>query len=162
LDEAAAIVKADALSVVSKIRQMQDRSRLLEREIETLKAKLAAQAGSDLLSQIVQINGQQVLVAQLDGVDAKSLRTTLDDLKNRLQSAVLLLAAVNDDKVSLIAGVTADLTAKVKAGELVNLVAQQVGGKGGGRPDMAQAGGTDVAALPAALKSAQAWLEERL
>jgi alanyl-tRNA synthetase len=101
-------------------------------------------------------------VAQLDGVDAKSLRTTLDDLKNRLQSAVLLLAAVNDDKVSLIAGVTADLTAKVKAGELVNLVAQQVGGKGGGRPDMAQAGGTDVAALPAALKSAQAWLEERL
>ena len=162
LDEAASIVKADALSVVSKIRQMQERSRLLEREIETLKAKLAAQAGNDLLSQIVQINGQQVLVAQLDGVDAKSLRTTLDDLKNRLQSAVLLLAAVNDDKVSLIAGVTTDLTGKVKAGELVNLVAQQVGGKGGGRPDMAQAGGTDVAALPAALKSAQAWLEERL
>jgi len=162
LDEAAAIVKADALSVVSKIRQMQDRTRHLEREIEALKAKLAAQAGNDLLSQIMQINGQQVLVAQLDGVDAKSLRTTLDDLKNRLQSAVLLLAAVNDDKVSLIAGVTADLTAKVKAGELVNVVAQQVGGKGGGRPDMAQAGGTDVAALPGALKSVQAWLEERL
>ena len=162
LDEAAAIVKADALSVVSKIRQMQDRTRHLEREIEALKAKFAAQAGNDLLSQIMQINGQQVLVAQLDGVDAKSLRTTLDDLKNRLQSAVLLLAAVNDDKVSLIAGVTADLTAKVKAGELVNVVAQQVGGKGGGRPDMAQAGGTDVAALPGALKSVQAWLEERL
>ena len=162
LDEAAAIVKADALSVVSKIRQMQDRTRHLEREIEALKAKLAAQAGNDLLSQIMQINGQQVLVAQLDGVDAKSLRTTLDDLKNRLQSAVLLLAVVNDDKVSLIAGVTADLTAKVKAGELVNVVAQQVGGKGGGRPDMAQAGGTDVAALPGALKSVQAWLEERL
>ena len=162
LDEAAAIVKADALSVVSKIRQMQDRTRHLEREIEALKAKLAAQAGNDLLSQIMQINGQQVLVAQLDGVDAKSLRTTLDDLKNRLQSAVLLLAAVNDDKVSLIAGVTADLTAKVKAGELVNVVAQQVGGKGGGRPDMAQAGGTDVAALPGALKSVQSWLEERL
>ena len=162
LDEAAAIVKADALSVVSKIRQMQDRTRHLEREIEALKAKLAAQAGNDLLSQIMQINGQQVLVAQLDGVDAKSLRTTLDDLKNRLQSAVLLLAAVNDDKVSLIAGVTADLTAKVKAGVLVNVVAQQVGGKGGGRPDMAQAGGTDVAALPGALKSVQAWLEERL
>lgn len=162
LDEAAAIVKADALSVVSKIRQMQDRTRHLECEIEALKAKLAAQAGNDLLSQIMQINGQQVLVAQLDGVDAKSLRTTLDDLKNRLQSAVLLLAAVNDDKVSLIAGVTADLTAKVKAGELVNVVAQQVGGKGGGRPDMAQAGGTDVAALPGALKSVQAWLEERL
>ena len=141
---------------------MQDRTRHLEREIEALKAKLAAQAGNALLSQIMQINGQQVLVAQLDGVDAKSLRTTLDDLKNRLQSAVLLLAAVNDDKVSLIAGVTADLTAKVKAGELVNVVAQQVGGKGGGRPDMAQAGGTDVAALPGALKSVQAWLEERL
>ncbi len=162
LDEAASIVKADALSVVSKIRQMQERSRLLEREIETLKAKLASQAGNDLLSQIMQINGQQVLVAQLEGVDAKSLRTTMDDLKNRLQSVVMLLAAVNDGKVSLIAGVTADLTSKVKAGELVNLVAQQVGGKGGGRPDMAQAGGTDAAALPGALKSVQSWLEERL
>ena len=162
LDEAAAIVKADALSVVSKIRQMQDRTRHLEREIEALKAKLAAQAGNDLLSQIMQINGQQVLVAQLDGVDAKSLRTTLDDLKNRLQSAVLLLAAVNDDKVSLIAGVTADLTAKVKAGELVNVVAQQVGGKGGGRPDMAQAGGTQPEGLPSALERVIPWLEERL
>ena len=162
LDEAASIVKADALSVVSKIRQMQERSRLLEREIETLKAKLASQAGNDLLSQIMQINGQQVLVAQLEGVDAKSLRTTMDDLKNRLQSGVMLLAAVNDGKVSLIAGVPADLTSKVKAGELVNLVAQQVGGKGGGRPDMAQAGGTDAAALPGALKSVQSWLEERL
>ena len=110
----------------------------------------------------MQINGQQVLVAQLEGVDAKSLRTTMDDLKNRLQSVVMLLAAVNDGKVSLIAGVTADLTSKVKAGELVNLVAQQVGGMGGGRPDMAQAGGTDAAALPGALKSVQSWLEERL
>ncbi len=162
LDEAAAIVKSDHLSVVSKIRQMQERSRLLEREIETLKAKLAAQAGSDLLSQVVDINGQKVLISQLDGVDAKALRTTMDDLKNRLESAVLLLAAVNEGKVSLIAGVTADLTQKVKAGELVNLVAQQVGGKGGGRPDMAQAGGTDVDALPNALKSVQPWLEERL
>ncbi len=162
LDEAAAIVKSDHLSVVSKIRQMQERSRLLEREIETLKAKLASQAGSDLLSQVVDINGQKVLISQLDGVDAKALRTTMDDLKNRLESAVLLLAAVNEGKVSLIAGVTADLTSKVKAGELVNLVAQQVGGKGGGRPDMAQAGGTDVNALPGALKSVQPWLEERL
>ena len=160
LDEAAAIVKADALSVVSKIRQMQDRTRHLEREIEALKAKLAAQAGNDLLSQIMQINGQQVLVAQLDGVDAKSLRTTLDDLKNRLQSAVLLLAAVNDDKVSLIAGVTADLTAKVKAGELVNVVAQQVGGKGGGRPDMAMAGGKMIDKLDEVLSSVPKIIEK--
>ncbi len=162
LDEAAAIVKSDAFSVAGKIRQMQDRTRLLEREIETLKAKLAAQAGGDLLSQVIEINGQKVLVAQLDGVDAKALRTTMDDLKNRLNSAVLLLSAVNDDKVSLIAGVTADLTGKVKAGELVNMVALQVGGKGGGRPDMAQAGGTDVTALPQALESVHSWLEERL
>ena len=139
-----------------------DRTRLLERELEQLKAKLASQAGANLLNQVVQVNGQQVLVAELEGVDPKSLRTTLDELKNRLQSGILLLATVADGKVSLIAGVTNDLTVKVKAGELVNMVAQQVGGKGGGRPDMAQAGGTDPQALPAALERVIPWLEERL
>ena len=117
---------------------------------------------TDLQSQVVSVNGQKVLVAKLEGIDPKALRTTLDDLKNRLHSGVLLLATVTEDKVSLIAGVTPDLTAKVKAGELVNLVAQQVGGKGGGRPDMAQAGGTQPAALPGALDSVIPWLEERL
>jgi alanyl-tRNA synthetase len=162
LDETASMLKCDAMSVVSKVHQVLDRSRQLEKDTEQLKAKLAAQASGDLVSQVIRINNTQVLIAQLDGVDAKSLRTTLDDLKNRLQSAVIVLATANDGKVSVIAGVTADLTAKVKAGDVVNVVATQVGGKGGGRPDMAQAGGTDVTALPAALTSMHTWLEERL
>ena len=162
IDAAAELVKGDQFSIATRVRQFMERTRLLERELEAAKSKLAAQAGAGLLAQVITINGQKVLVAELEGVDAKSLRTTLDDLKNRLQSGVLLLAAVSGDKVSLIAGVTPDLTGKVKAGELVNLVASQVGGKGGGRPDMAQAGGTQPAALPAALASVQPWLEERL
>lgn len=162
IDEAASLVKGDQFSIAAKVRQVLDKTRVLERELEQLKAKLAANAGANLLSQVVKVNGQQVLVAELEGVDPKSLRTTLDELKNRLQSGVLLLAAVNEGKVSLIAGVTNDLTVKVKAGELVNLVAQQVGGKGGGRPDMAQAGGTNPDALPEALTHVIPWLEERL
>ena len=162
IDAAAELVKGDQFSIATRVRQFMERTRLLERELEAAKSKLAAQAGAGLLGQVMSINGQKVLVAELDGIDAKSLRTTLDDLKNRLQSGVLLLATVSDGKVSLIAGVTADLTSKVKAGELVNLVASQVGGKGGGRPDMAQAGGTQPEALPAALASVQPWLEERL
>jgi alanyl-tRNA synthetase len=162
IDETASLVKGDQFSIAAKVRQVMDRTRSLERELEQLKAKLAAHAGANLLTQVVKVNGQQVLVAELEGVDPKSLRTTMDELKNRLQSGVLLLATVADNKVSLIAGVTNDLTSKVKAGELVNLVAQQVGGKGGGRADMAQAGGTEPQALPAALERVIPWLEERL
>ena len=162
IEEAAALVKGDQFSIADKVRQMMDKAKLMERELEQLKAKLAAQAGSDLLSQVIEINGQKVLIAALDGTDPKSLRGMLDELKNQMKSGVVLLATSSEDKVNLIAGVTNDLTAKVKAGELVNLVAQQVGGKGGGRPDMAQAGGTQPAAVPAALQSVHSWLEERL
>ena len=123
---------------------------------------LAAAAGDDLLNSAVSIGGSKLLAARLDGIDAKALRDTMDQLRNKLGSCVLLLAAVADGKVSLVAGVSADLTARVKAGELVNFVALQVGGKGGGRPDMAQAGGTDAAALPAALASVQGFVAERL
>ncbi|MDF5198266.1 DHHA1 domain-containing protein, partial [Vibrio parahaemolyticus] len=108
------------------------------------------------------VNGTKVLVAALEGADSKNLRTMVDDIKNQMGSGVVLLANVTGDKVGLIAGVTKDLTGKVKAGDLVKMIAEQVGGKGGGRPDMAQAGGTDVAALPEAIKTVQPWLEERL
>ncbi|MGE6265200.1 alanine--tRNA ligase [Aeromonas media] len=162
IEEAAALVKGDQFSIADKVRQMMDKAKLMERELEQLKAKLAAQAGSDLLGQVIEINGQKVLIAALEGADPKSLRGMLDELKNQMKSGVVLLATSSEDKVNLIAGVTNDLTAKVKAGELVNLVAQQVGGKGGGRPDMAQAGGTQPAAVLAALQSVHSWLEERL
>jgi alanyl-tRNA synthetase len=139
----------------------------LEKEIARLKLKLASGQGTDLASQAVSVKGKdgkemRVLSATVEGADAKTLRETLDQLKDRLKSAAIVLGAVNDGKVSLIAGVTADLTGKVKAGELVNYVAQQVGGKGGGRPDMAQAGGTDAAKLPVALESVRLWVEQRL
>ncbi|MCR3928240.1 alanine--tRNA ligase [Aeromonas caviae] len=162
IEEAAALVKGDQFSIADKVRQVLDKAKMMERELEQLKAKLAAQAGNDLLSQVIDINGQKVLVAALEGVDPKSLRGMLDELKNQMKSGVVLLATSSDGKVNLIAGVTNDLTGKVKAGELVNLVAQQVGGKGGGRPDMAQAGGTQPEAVPAALQSVHSWLEERL
>ena len=162
LAQTAGLVKGDVFAVSDKVRQVLDRSRQLEKEIEQLKAKLTAHAGTALLEQVIEINGTKVLVANLEGVDSKSLRGSLDDLKVKLQSGIVVLATVTDDKVSLIAGVTKDLTGKVKAGELVNLVAQQVGGKGGGRPDMAQAGGTEPAQLPAALASVTPWLTERL
>jgi len=134
----------------------------LEKEIARLKLKLASGQGTDLASQAISVKGTKVLSATVEGADAKTLRETLDQLKDRLKSAAIVLGAVNDGKVSLIAGVTADLTGKVKAGELVNYVAQQVGGKGGGRPDMAQAGGTDAAKLPLALESVRPWVEQRL
>ncbi|MDX7841487.1 alanine--tRNA ligase [Aeromonas caviae] len=162
IEEAAALVKGDQFSIADKVRQVLDKAKMMERELEQLKAKLASQAGNDLLSQVIDINGQKVLVAALEGVDPKSLRGMLDELKNQMKSGVVLLATSSDGKVNLIAGVTNDLTGKVKAGELVNLVAQQVGGKGGGRPDMAQAGGTQPEAVPAALQSVHSWLEERL
>lgn len=162
LAQTAHLVKGDLFSVADKVKQTLDRSRQLEKEVEQLKAKLTAQAGTALLEQVVQINGVKVLIVDLNGAESQSLRGSLDDLKVKLQSGVVLLATVNDGKVSLIAGVTKDLTSKVKAGELVNLVAQQVGGKGGGRPDMAQAGGTEPTQLPAALASVSPWLSERL
>ncbi|MFO6422768.1 alanine--tRNA ligase [Motilimonas sp. KMU-193] len=156
------LVKGDQFTISAKVRQVLDRSKSLEKELEQLKAKMASQAGSNLIGQAVDINGVRVVIAHLDGIEAKALRSSVDELKNKLQSGIVFLATSGEGKVSLIAGVTKDLTGKVKAGELVNMVAQQVGGKGGGRPDMAQAGGSDVAALPDALKSVQPWLEQRL
>jgi alanyl-tRNA synthetase len=132
------------------------------KELARLKGKLAAAQGDDLLAQAVDVKGAKVLAATLEGADVTALRETMDKLKDKLKSAAIVLASVADGKVTLIAGVTADLTGKVKAGELVNMVAQQVGGKGGGRPDMAQAGGTQPENLPAALASVQAWVEGKL
>jgi len=134
----------------------------LEKEIAKLRSKLASGQGTDLASQAIDVKGAKVLAAAVDGADAKSLREAMDKLKDKLKSAAIVLGAVSDGKVSLIAGVTADLTAKVRAGELVNFVAQQVGGKGGGRPDMAQAGGTEPAKLGGALETVKAWVAERL
>src|SRR5437667_43111 len=131
-------------------------------KLARLKSKRAASQGEDLAAQAVDVKGAKVLAATLEGADAKTLRETMDKLKHRLKSAAIVLGSVADGKVSLIAGVTADLTAKVKAGELVNFVAQQVGGKGGGRPDMAQAGGTLPGNLPVALQSVKSWVEQRV
>jgi alanyl-tRNA synthetase len=160
--EAAAALKAPAGEVTQKIAQVLDHVKTLERELAKLKSRLASSQGEDLAAQAVEVKGARVLAAALEGADAKALRETMDSLKSRLKSAAIVLGAVSDGKVALVAGVTADLTSRVKAGELVNHVAQQVGGKGGGRPDLAQAGGTDPAALPAALESVMAWVEQRL
>ncbi len=146
----------------AKVFESQLRVKALEKELQLLKEKLAAQESSALINQVQTINGVKVLIAQLQGADSKALRVMVDDLKNQMQSGVVFLSNVVDDKISLIAGVTKDMTGKVKAGELVNMVALQVGGKGGGRPDMAQAGGSDVAALPKAVENVAAWLTERL
>jgi len=162
LGQAAAALKAPAGEVTTKIAQLIDNVKSLERELGRLKSKLASSQGSDLSAQAIDIKGTKVLAATLEGADSKTLREAMDQLKGKLKSAAIVLGAVSDGKVSLIAGVTPDLTAKVKAGELVNYVAQQVGGKGGGRPDMAQAGGTDSAKLPAALQSVGPWVEQRL
>ncbi|HQR03805.1 MAG TPA: alanine--tRNA ligase, partial [Rhodocyclaceae bacterium] len=162
LDDIAGSLKAQPQEALARVRQMQDSVKALEKELARLKGKLASSQGDDLASRAVDVKGAKVLAATLEGADVAALRETLDKLKDKLQSAVILLAAVNEGKVSLIAGVTADLTARTKAGELVNFVARQVGGKGGGRPDMAQAGGTDAAALPGALASVREWVEGRL
>ena len=145
-----------------KLRSERDDKRALEKELARLKSKLASAQGEDVAAQAQEVKGAKVLAATLEGADAKTLRDALDRLKDRLKSAAIVLAAAEGGKVTLVAGVTADLTSKVKAGELVNFVAQQVGGRGGGRPDMAQAGGTDAAKLPAALQSVAAWVRERL
>jgi len=162
LTRAAGLFKAPVGELEAKIAQMLEHGRNTERELARLKTKAAASAGDDLAGSAVDVKGAKVLAVALDGADVKALRETMDKLKDKLKSAAIVLASVADGKVTLIAGVTSDLTGKVKAGELVNHVALQVGGKGGGRPDMAQAGGTDPAGLPAALKSVQAFVEQRL
>ena len=158
----AAALKAPLAEVESRIHQLLEQAKAAEKELARLKAKAAASAGDDLATGAQDVKGAKVVAATIDGADAKALRETIDKLKDKLKSAAIVLASAADGKVTLIAGVTADLTAKVKAGELVNHVATQVGGKGGGRPDMAQAGGNDPAALPAALASVRAFVEQRL
>ena len=162
LARAAGLLKSPVAEVETRIAQLQESAKATERELARLKAKAAASAGDDLAGGAVDVKGTKVLAASLDGADAKALRETIDKLKNRLGSAAIVLGSVADGKVTLIAGVTPDLVGKVKAGDLVNHVAQQVGGKGGGRPDMAQAGGTDPAGLPAALGSVRDWVAQRL
>ncbi|HEX2830741.1 MAG TPA: alanine--tRNA ligase [Burkholderiales bacterium] len=162
LAEAAAALKTSPQDVNAKIAQIMDNVRSLEKELSRMKSKLASSQGDELADRAVDVKGIKVLAAALEGADAKGLREAVDKLKDKLKSAAVVLAAASDGKVSLIAGVTSDLTSKVKAGELVNHVAQQVGGKGGGRADMAQAGGTDPSKLPAALESVKAWVEERV
>jgi len=141
---------------------LNDQARALQKEIDQLKSKLAAQAGADLASQAVAINGGKLLVAQVEIEDPKGLRDLLDELKSKLESAVILLAAVNDGKVSLIAGVTKELTAKVKAGDLIKMAAPYVDGRGGGRPDMAQAGGSKPEGVAEVLAVVPDWVNERL
>ncbi|MBA6340865.1 alanine--tRNA ligase [Colwellia sp. MB02u-10] len=162
LSTIAALVKTDPVNVASKVEQVILRNKELEKELAQFKQKLASQAGADLVSQAIDVNGVKTLVANLAGVEAKSLRGMVDDLKNKMGSGIILLAATGDDKVSLIAGVTKDLVGQVKSGELVNIAAQEVGGKGGGRPDMAQAGGSQPENIEAALKAAQSWLKDKL
>ncbi|CNI40540.1 alanine--tRNA ligase [Yersinia ruckeri] len=162
LQNIAHLVKGDSNNLTDKIRTVLDRSKALERELQQLKDQQAAQESASLSASAKQVNGVKLLVSRLDNVEAKMLRTMVDDLKNQLGSAIIVLATTADDKVSLIVGVTKDLTNRVKAGELIADIAQKVGGKGGGRPDMAQAGGTDVQALPSALASVEAWVASRL
>jgi alanyl-tRNA synthetase len=161
LQSAAALLKAQPQEVEAKVSALLENIRALEKQLGTLKSKVAASQGDDLLSQAVDVNGVKVLAAKLAGVDAKGLRDTMDQVKNKLKSGVIVLAVVEGDKVQIAAGVTSDLIAKYKAGELVNHVAQQVGGKGGGKPDMAMAGGTDASQLAPALASVRAWVEAK-
>ncbi|MEO9135943.1 MAG: alanine--tRNA ligase [Casimicrobiaceae bacterium] len=162
LTGAAHLLKAPVAELEARIAQLQESARSAERELARLKAKAAANAGDDLAGAAIDVKGAKVVAAALDGSDAKTLRETIDKLKHKLKSAAIVLASVSDGRVTLIAGVTDDLTGKVKAGDLVNHVAQQVGGKGGGRADMAQAGGSNPAALPKALQSVSSWVGERL
>jgi alanyl-tRNA synthetase len=159
LQSAAALLKAQPQEVEAKVGALLENIKALEKQLGTLKSKVAASQGDDLLSQAVDVNGVKVLAAKLEGVDAKGLRDTMDQVKNKLKSGVIVLAVVYGDKVQIAAGVTPDLIAKYKAGELVNHVALQVGGKGGGKPDMAMAGGTDASQLAPALASVRAWVE---
>jgi alanyl-tRNA synthetase len=160
--QVAAALKAPVVEVNDRVHSVIDHVKALEKEIAALKGKLASSQGDELLTQAVLVNGVKVLVAMLDGADTKTLRDTMDKLKDKLKTAVIVLAALEGDKVQIAVGVTPDSTAKVKAGELVNFIAAQVGGKGGGKPDMAMAGGTEPAKLPAALASVMAWLSVKL
>ena len=162
LNQIADLLKADQSSIVEKIQQLQDKVKKAEKELQSLKEKQAAQAGGELAKSAKQINGVNVIVEKLEGVDSKALRTMVDDLKNQLGTAVIAFATETDGKVSLIVGVTKDLTAKINAGELVGLMAAEVGGKGGGRADMAMAGGVDTQNIPQALTVAQQWIAQKL
>jgi alanyl-tRNA synthetase len=162
LRRTAGILKSSPEDVADKVEQLAASNRALEKELQQLKAKLASSAGDDLGSQAEKIGDHNLLVSRLEGFNSKALRDTVDQLKNKLGSSVIVLANVEGDKVSLVAGVSKDLTDRVKAGELVNMVAQQVGGKGGGRPDMAMAGGSDAGAVGEALDSVKPWLEGKL
>jgi len=162
VNEAAAALKAQPEELTLRISQVQDHVKSLEKELAALKSKLASSQGDDLLTQAVDVKGIKVLAAVLEGADVTALRETMDKLKDKLKTAAIVLASVNDGKVSLIAGVTADSTSKIKAGDLVNFVALQVGGKGGGRPDMAQAGGTEPAGLSKALAGVHEWINGKL
>ncbi|EKP3212234.1 alanine--tRNA ligase [Escherichia coli] len=162
LSEVAHLLKGDSNNLADKVRSVLERTRQLEKELQQLKEQAAAQESANLSSKAIDVNGVKLLVSELSGVEPKMLRTMVDDLKNHLGSTIIVLATVAEGKVSLIAGVSKDVTDRVKAGELIGMVAQQVGGKGGGRPDMAQAGGTDAAALPAALASVKGWVSAKL
>ncbi|HBU8988750.1 TPA: alanine--tRNA ligase [Escherichia coli] len=162
LSEVAHLLKGDSNNLADKVRSVLERTRQLEKELQQLKEQAAAQESANLSSKAIDVNGVKLLVSELSGVEPKMLRTMVDDLKNQLGSTIIVLATVAEGKVSLIAGVSKDVTDRVKAGELIGMVAQQVGGKGGGRPDMAQAGGTDAAALPAALASVKGWVSAEL
>ncbi|ENH4693655.1 alanine--tRNA ligase [Shigella flexneri] len=162
LSEVAHLLKGDSNNLADKVRSVLERTRQLEKELQQLKEQAAAQESANLSSKAIDVNGVKLLVSELSGVEPKMLRTMVDDLKNQLGSTIIVLATVAEGKVSLIAGVSKDVTDRVKAGELIGMVAQLVGGKGGGRPDMAQAGGTDAAALPAALASVKGWVSAKL
>lgn len=162
LSEVAHLLKGDSNNLADKVRSVLERTRQLEKELQQLKEQAAAQESANISSKAIDVNGVKLLVSELSGVEPKMLRTMVDDLKNQLGSTIIVLATVAEGKVSLIAGVSKDVTDRVKAGELIGMVAQQVGGKGGGRPDMAQAGGTDAAALPAALASVKGWVSAKL
>jgi alanyl-tRNA synthetase len=156
------LVKAGREDTFDKVQALAERNRKLEKELEALKGKLASSQGSDLASQAVEINGIKVLAANLEGADPKSLRDTVDQLKNKLGTAAVILATASEGKVALVAGVTKDATDRLKAGDLLKMVAEQVGGKGGGRPDMAQGGGSEPEKLDAALSSVADWVGGQL
>ena len=162
VQQAAGTLKAPVAELNARITQALDNARTLEKEVAALKGKLASAQGDELLTQAVDVKGLKVLAVVLPGADAKTLRETMDKLKDKLKTAAIVLAAVDGDKVQIAAGVTADSVGRIKAGELVNFVAQQVGGKGGGKPDMAMAGGTDAAQLPAALASVVGWVTQKV
>jgi alanyl-tRNA synthetase len=162
LKAAADLVRSGRDDLADKVQALVDRAKQLEKDMAALKGKMASSTGGDLAGKARDIKGVKVLSAQVDGVEGNDLRTLMDELKNKLGSGIVLLGSANGEKVSLIAGVTGDLTSKVKAGELVSMTAAQVGGKGGGRPDMAQAGGTQPANLPAAIESVFGWVEGKL